>query len=210
LAMRYSSPSLIPSCSAASRTELTFGTGITADELMAAARRLGLVAGVEAQSGYLVAIHGLVHRALVEHPPAVIHQRLVELSAEMVFAVPQPSGRPVTTDELLRLASHPLITIGIHTVNHRRLPLRADDLVRAELTEGPRRLDELLGRRSRPLSYPYGSMSPVVTEIARSVGITHAVTTDARWVGLREDPLSIPRLHAHDLGRGAFHDWITA
>jgi peptidoglycan/xylan/chitin deacetylase (PgdA/CDA1 family) len=191
-------------------SELTFGTGITADELLASARRLGLVAGVEALSGDLAAAHGLVYQALVEQPPAIINQRIAELSAEMGLAVPQPSGRPATTDELLRLASHPLITIGIHTVNHRRLTLLSHDLVRAELTEGARRLDELLGRRSRALAYPYGAMSPMVTEIARSVGITHAVTTDARWVGLREDPLLIPRLHAHDLGRDSFHDWITS
>jgi peptidoglycan/xylan/chitin deacetylase (PgdA/CDA1 family) len=191
-------------------SELAFGTGITADQLIASARRLRLVTGVEAPSGDLVAAYRVVYQALVEHPPAAICQRLAELSAEMGVAVPQPSGRPVTTDELLRLASHPLITIGIHTVHHRRLASLPADAVRAELTEGGRRLDELLGRRSRPLAYPYGATSPAVAEIARSVGITHAVTTEARWVGLREDPLLIPRLHVHDLDGAAFHDWIAS
>ena len=46
-----------------------------------------------------------------------------------------------------------------------------------------------------------------VSGIAKSTGVTYAVTTAGRWVGLREDPMLIPRLHPHDLGRDDFADW---
>jgi peptidoglycan/xylan/chitin deacetylase (PgdA/CDA1 family) len=127
----------------------------------------------------------------------------------MEIATPTPSGRPLTTEELHRLASHPLITIGIHTVNHRRLTLLPSGEVRTEITEGARCLDDLLGVRRRVLAYPYGATSPTVAGIARSTGVTHAVTTEGRWVGLREDALLIPRLHPHDLDGDAFADWVN-
>ncbi len=61
----------------------------------------------------------------------------------------------------------------------------------------------------RVLAYPFGASSPAIAAIARSTGITHAVTTDERWVGRRDDPLLVPRLHPPDLGAGAFRDWVT-
>ena len=90
-----------------------------------------------------------------------IAEILGELSAQL-GVTPKPSGRPLTTGELHQLASHPLITIGIHTVNHRRLTLLSPEEVRRELTDGASRLDDLLGAHRRVLAYPYGATSPAV------------------------------------------------
>ena len=57
------------------------------------------------------------------------------LAGALGVAVPQPDGRPLTTEELVDLADHPLITIGGHTVSHPRLaelPL-AESLVEIEV-----------------------------------------------------------------------------
>ena len=116
----------------------------------------------------------------------------------------------MTTEELRELGSHPLISIGVHTVTHPRLTSLAPQQVRAEVTEAARRLEEVLGDRPCTLAYPYGATSPDVAAVARSAGIQRAVTTDGRWVRSREDPLLIPRLHPHDLDAAAFRAWITA
>ena len=189
-------------------SELTFGSAVASGQLIAAASRLNLLSG-ERVDDDLAAVHNELYAAIIQLPPTDIAPILRELSAQVGAPPPTPSGRPVTTDELLGLASHPLITIGIHTVSHRRLTLLSPEQARAELVEAGLHLDELLGNEPRVLAYPYGATSPAIAEIARSAGITHAVTTDSRWVGLREDPMLIPRLHPDDLGRDAFREWVT-
>jgi peptidoglycan/xylan/chitin deacetylase (PgdA/CDA1 family) len=116
----------------------------------------------------------------------------------------------MTTEELCRLAAHPLITIGIRTVTHPRLSLRPTADVREEVTRSARRLEELLGTRPQLLAYPYGDTSPAVVDVVRATGVDRAVTTDDRWVRLREDPMLMPRLHPHDLEPAAFRSWLTA
>jgi peptidoglycan/xylan/chitin deacetylase (PgdA/CDA1 family) len=114
----------------------------------------------------------------------------------------------MTTAELVELAAHPLVSIGIHTVTHPRLTHLEPEAVRTEVRTCGERLDALLGPARRPLAYPYGATSPAVASLAASTGITHAVTTDTRWVGHREDPLLLPRLHPPDVAGGEFEQWV--
>lgn len=190
--------------------ELAFSSQIATGQFLESAVRLGLVAGVPTCAGPddRHTAHALIYDALSPRTNDEIDRSLHELSAHLGVA-PEPSGRPLTTEELYQLASHPLITIGIHTVNHRRLTLLSPDEVLRELTDGACRLDDLLGARRRVLAYPYGATSPEVVAIARSTEVTYAVTTAGRWVGLREDRMLIPRLHPHDLGRDAFSEWVA-
>jgi peptidoglycan/xylan/chitin deacetylase (PgdA/CDA1 family) len=191
--------------------DLTFGSTTDGAQLIDAAARLDLLSdeGAPQRVGDdREALHEELYAALVHRPASDIVSILDELSTQIGVPTPIPSGRPVTTEELLRLASHPLITIGLHTVHHRRLTVLQPEHVREELTKGARHLGELRVEHSQVLAYPFGASSPTVAEIARSVGITHAVTTDPRWVGRREDPLLVPRLNPPDLGRDAFREWI--
>ena len=191
--------------------EVAFGSGISTDQLLESAVRVGLVASLPTGNATddLQSAHALIYDALRPRTNDEIDRCLHEVSAEL-GVTPKPSGRPLTTEELHQLASHPLITIGIHTVNHRRLTLLPPDEVRRELVDGAGRLDDLLGARRRVLAYPYGATSAEVSGIAKSTGVTYAVTTAGRWVGMREDPMLIPRLHPHDLGRDDFADWVAS
>jgi peptidoglycan/xylan/chitin deacetylase (PgdA/CDA1 family) len=193
-------------------SELAFSAHSKAAQLQEAAVEIGLF-GADRRVGEvddLDTLHGELYASLIRLSPSEIPSVLQELVTRSDLPSPAPSGRPMTTEELLALAAHPLISIGIHTVHHPRLTLLPPEQALAELTGGARRLDELLGHRNRILAYPFGATSPDVAAIVKASGVTRAVTTDARWVGLREDPLHIPRLHPHDVGRDAFGAWIAA
>lgn len=155
-----------------------------------------------------------VLEALYEHfvrlTPEGAHEAALGLASQAGEPEPTASGRPMTTDELLELASHPLITIGIHTVSHPRLTLLPLGAALAEVTRSAHRLEELLGEPARLFAYPYGVASDSVADLVRSTGVERAVTTDTRWVRLREDPMRVPRLHPHDLDAVEFRTWLAA
>ena len=193
--------------------DLAFTSGAAPDALVDAAVGVDLISSdrgaalVHADTEH---VHDEIYAAIAQLTPRDILPVLHELAGRSGVPVPAFAARPVSTDELVTLASHPLITIGVHTVNHSRLTLLSDAEVHAELTDAARHLDELLGAELRPLAYPFGALSPATVQVARAAGFAHAVTTSSRWVGLRDDPLTTPRLHARDLDHDEFTAWLSA
>ena len=118
------------------------------------------------------------------------------------------ANRPLTTDELVELARHPLVTIGVHTVSHRRLTELSPSAAAAEIGDARDHLDHLLGRHARPLAYPFGNANRDVAAIARGLGFDHAVTTKPRFVRVGDDPLLLPRLEPRDVDRDDFAAWL--
>ena len=193
--------------------DLALASGSSGNELAEAAVKLGLVTGAETAEPHerdWRSVHDQLHTALIQLPPTDIMALLQGLSSEVGIAVPPRDERPVTVDELVQLASHPLVTIGVHSVNHRRLTLLDDEAVRTEIVDAASRLCELLGPGRRVLAYPFGAASAATADVARSAGFIHAVTTDSRPIALRDARLMTPRLHAHDIGRYEFHSWVTS
>jgi len=83
-------------------------------------------------------------------------------------------------DELRRMAVHPLVTIGAHTVHHYNLRRLPADLALWEMQESARIIGERLGRTPRHFAYPYGYESAVgIREVALAgqAGFASAVTT---------------------------------
>ncbi|SFO58558.1 Peptidoglycan/xylan/chitin deacetylase, PgdA/CDA1 family [Mesorhizobium sp. NFR06] len=93
------------------------------------------------------------------------------------------SGRPCTLmnwDELRTVSTHPLVTIGSHTVNHRNLKRLSEADARHEIEDVRRILAEKLGGEPHHLAYPYGYASAVGRRevgFARDAGYVSAVTT---------------------------------
>ncbi|TJW18206.1 MAG: polysaccharide deacetylase [Mesorhizobium sp.] len=93
------------------------------------------------------------------------------------------TGRPGTLmswDEIRRVAAHPLVTIGAHTVNHRNLKRLSEAEARHEIGDVRRILMERLGAEPRHFAYPYGYPSAVGCRevgFARDAGYVSAVTT---------------------------------
>lgn len=83
-------------------------------------------------------------------------------------------------DEVKKLSSDPLVTIGAHTVAHYALAKLPEDRAREEMRRGADILRQKLGRWPRHLSYPYGDAASAGSRefrIARELGFKTAVTT---------------------------------
>lgn len=83
-------------------------------------------------------------------------------------------------DEIQTIASHPLITIGAHTVHHYSLKRLDEEKARSEIADAGRILETRLGRRPRHMAYPYGYAAAVSERdaaLAESAGYASAVTT---------------------------------
>lgn len=83
-------------------------------------------------------------------------------------------------EEIRTLMRDPLCTIGAHTRSHMALGRLSAEDARAEIEDGCRRLEEMLGVRPAHFSFPYGdraSATPRDFEIARSLGFKTSVTT---------------------------------
>ncbi|HEY7244822.1 MAG TPA: polysaccharide deacetylase family protein [Xanthobacteraceae bacterium] len=100
--------------------------------------------------------------------------------------------------QLRRLAQHPLVTIGAHTMTHRNLAEASTETVRLEMAENRRFLQDITGTPIEHFAYPFGharACGEREAAIARAVGFRTAVTT-------RHGQLFSEHLHhAHELPR---------
>lgn len=82
--------------------------------------------------------------------------------------------------EIARIAAHPLITIGAHTVHHYSLKRLDEEKARREIVDAGHMLEERLGRRPRHMAYPYGYAAAIGARevaLAAAAGYASAVTT---------------------------------
>jgi peptidoglycan/xylan/chitin deacetylase (PgdA/CDA1 family) len=102
-------------------------------------------------------------------------------------------------DELNKLASDPLVTIGAHTVNHVMLAKVPERMARAEMDMSRSVIEAALGSRPAHLSYPVGdktSAGPREFKIAAELGFKTAVTTrpGVLFPSHREHLMALPRI----------------
>lgn len=118
--------------------------------------------------------------------------------------LPPRSLRRITLNwqQCLKLARHPLIEIGSHTVTHGRLSCMRDDEISAELARSKARLERELEMSIRHFAYPYGGRCDY-SEAARmevgNAGYQSAVTTMCRPT-MQVDPFAIPRFFVTERG----------
>lgn len=112
-----------------------------------------------------------------------------------------PWTRLMTADELRTLAAAG-IEIGGHTATHADLPTLSPAAARAELADGKRELEELIGRAVEVAAYPYGHATEETRAACREAGFLAACRTvgEGSWA----DPYDLPRQamenRASDLG----------
>ncbi len=86
----------------------------------------------------------------------------------------------LTWADVQAMADDPLVTIGAHTVTHRRLARLDDATTRQELADAKARLEAVLSRPVWHVAYPYGgpaACGPREFALAADVGYRSAVTT---------------------------------
>lgn len=105
--------------------------------------------------------------------------------------------RPLTAEELRRLASSPFVDIGGHTVSHPTLALMSRAEQQREIEGCRGMLQEILGRSMEAFAYPYGSpghdYSRDTVDVVRGAGFGLAFTTAQSFARLDCDAYEIPR-----------------
>lgn len=131
-----------------------------------------------------------------------------ELTTACVRALARQSGvaiEPISRDlimdwdELRQAASHPLVTIGAHTVTHPNLKRLPTASARSEMSRSREILRQQLGRPIHHLAFPFGFCTAVGARevaLAAECGFASAVTTRHGVVlpGHAEHPHALPRI----------------
>jgi peptidoglycan/xylan/chitin deacetylase (PgdA/CDA1 family) len=76
----------------------------------------------------------------------------------------------MTPSQLKELGRHPLMTLGSHTVFHRRMDRLAEPDVRVDLFDSKSQLESVIGRPVETFSFPHGAYTPRVLELAKEAG----------------------------------------
>lgn len=105
---------------------------------------------------------------------------------------------PLSVKELQRLAAHPLIELGAHSVNHPILARAPSDVQRAEIRDSQAAVASWTGRPVTAFAYPNGregvDFDAVTMRHLSEAGITDAFTTTPSLASGDGDRLRIPRL----------------
>jgi peptidoglycan/xylan/chitin deacetylase (PgdA/CDA1 family) len=140
------------------------------------------------------ATHDTLYRMLKASAPAVRDAAVDQLAALAPAERFDPMARPMAPAEMQRVATHPLITVGAHTVHHLALSTAsADDLTR-EVFESRSALESVVGQPVPHFAYPYGDLSPAALRTVEAAGFAAAVTCESRPLRTCEDRLRIPRV----------------
>ena len=86
-----------------------------------------------------------------------------------------------TWEMVMKLAEHPLVTIGAHTLNHGALGTLSDQECQRQMEQSRQRIEQKLGRPVRHLAYPFGGYNAAWQreyELAARLGFATAVTTE--------------------------------
>jgi peptidoglycan/xylan/chitin deacetylase (PgdA/CDA1 family) len=109
-------------------------------------------------------------------------------------AVPRPSHRPLTVQEVVTLADRDLIEVGAHTVNHPALASISVEEQREEIIRSKSDVEGIIGAPLRGFSYPHGSCTKATADSVRAAGFAYACVTAATPLTSATDPFELPRI----------------
>ena len=109
-----------------------------------------------------------------------------------------PAARPLSHDELRRLAADGRIEIGAHTVSHCELPARPVAEQMREVAGSKADCEAITGRPVTSFAYPYGRFDETSVACVRAAGFTLACSTRPGLSLRRTDRLRLPRLAVQD------------
>lgn len=120
-------------------------------------------------------------RALIRHLWREMPQTEQQAFLRRIGAIDDSKPRKfMNWDEVRLLSSHPLATIGAHTVHHYNLRRLDEEAALFEMAESARIIERETGRRPRHFAYPYGSPRAAgerEARLAKGAGFASAVTT---------------------------------
>jgi peptidoglycan/xylan/chitin deacetylase (PgdA/CDA1 family) len=122
-----------------------------------------------------------VYWALRARPEAELLDAVAKLAKEAgVASAALAEPEFMTWDDTRAFAAHPLVTVGAHSLTHRRLAQWPTEVARAEIAGSKAALEARLGGEVSSFAYPVGdptSAGPREFALAREAGFRLAVTT---------------------------------
>jgi peptidoglycan/xylan/chitin deacetylase (PgdA/CDA1 family) len=151
-------------------------------------------------------LYELLGRCAVDRP-SLLSQ--LQTWAESGAGPAAPPAIPnLTPEELREMATHPLITIGAHTVSHPHLSALPATALREEIMASKSGLEALLNRPVSFFSYPHGDSPPAARQLVQKAGYHLACTSKLNVVRPGSDPFALPRLWPTDMDGERFERWL--
>lgn len=105
----------------------------------------------------------------------------------------------MSTTDLQRFASHPLVSLGAHSISHRAMTKLGDNDLLHDIVGSADYVESLCGRRPASFAYPYGDARSVdarTVAAVRNAGFQLAVTTKPGTVSANDTERlhSLPRI----------------
>jgi peptidoglycan/xylan/chitin deacetylase (PgdA/CDA1 family) len=115
-----------------------------------------------------------------------------------------PTARPMTQEELLRLSKSKFVAIGAHTLSHPSLPNLSPAEQLNEIAGSKQACERMLGFTPDSFAYPYGDFGPQTPDLVTKAGFARACSTrpDLNFAGT--SPLLIPRFGCGNWDGAAF------
>jgi len=132
-------------------------------------------------------------------PPAEIDRMLEPMRAQAARPARPAPELMLSWDEIGRLAQHPMVTIGAHTVSHPPLTALAPEDARREIEESRSALEARAGVSAAHFAYPYGSAAHAgarEADLVAAAGFRGAYTAvEGHWVAAdAARPFLLPRI----------------
>ena len=112
----------------------------------------------------------------------------------------------LNVDDLIKLNSKKLITLGAHTHNHVALSYLNDSECLDELSTSKKIIEKIINKKVRHFAYPYGGEKEISgrePEVLKSLGYISAVTTQLNFVEKYKNYL-LPRIYLSERDIGTF------
>ncbi|MDO8509735.1 MAG: polysaccharide deacetylase family protein [bacterium] len=89
-----------------------------------------------------------------------------------LFVITQDIGHAgnVTWDMIKEMQASGLVEIGSHTVHHKNLLYASEKVIRSEIFDSKKILEEKLGTKIKTFAYPYGTSGPTAIRLVQEAG----------------------------------------
>lgn len=119
-------------------------------------------------------------------------------------------GRAMTSDEVRRLVTDGLITIGAHTVTHPILPELEASACERELVESKLACETLIGAPVTGFAYPFGDLDAKSRAAVIAAGFGFACSARRGPTIATSDVFGLPRIHVRNCGGDGFEQALRS
>ena len=144
-------------------------------------------------------LHGDLWAWLVDRPADDRDRQLGQIESwARVQTGRDPSGWPMTADQLRQLAEGGLVDLGAHSVSHPRLARLSSAGKREEIVQSRLDCQRAVGFTPASFSFPNGDYDAECLDLVRDAGFTLACTSRPDLVWSSGDAHAIPRISVPD------------